>query len=276
MNRESSVRQLMCQGLVWTFFGLLAGLPSQTRADVKVPAIFGSHMVLQRDQKDRVWGWAEPGESVTVKIAGQSHTTKAGPDGSWQVTLEAMPAGGPHVLSIQGKNSLELDDVLVGEVWICSGQSNMQWSVAGARDADLELATAKYPGIRLITVPNLGTQEPQKDFQGAWQTCRPETAAGFSAVGYFFGRQLHQARGVPVGLINDAWGGSACEAWIRRDVLAADPKFAQMLKHGSRSRKTTRTPRPIMSQSSQNGSSPPRRPRMMESNRPRPRRTLNG
>ena len=110
-----------------------------------MPAIFGSHMVLQRDQKDRVWGWAEPGEEVTVKIAGQSQATKAGPDGSWQVMLEPMPAGGPHVLSIQGKNTIKLDDVLVGEVWICSGQSNMQWSVAGAKDADLELATAKYP-----------------------------------------------------------------------------------------------------------------------------------
>ena len=99
-----------------------------------------------------------------------------------------------------------------------------------SKDADLELATAKYPNIRLISVPNFGTQEPQKDFRGAWRACQPETVAGFSAVGYFFGRQLHQALGVPVGLINDAWGGSACEAWIRRDVLAADPKFALMLK----------------------------------------------
>ena len=231
MIRELSVGQTRRRGLAWAILGLLAGLPSAARADVKVPAIFGSHMMLQRDQKDRIWGWAEPGEEVTVKIAGQSQTTKAGPDGSWQVMLDAMPAGGPHVLSIQGKNSVQLEDVLVGEVWICSGQSNMQWSVAGSRDADLELATAKYPNIRLISVPNFGTQKPQKDFSGAWQTCRRETAAGFSAVGYFFGRQLHQTLGVPVGLINDAWGGSACEAWIRRDVLAADPKFDRMLKH---------------------------------------------
>ena len=201
---------------------------------MKVPAIFGSHMVLQRDQKDRVWGWAEPGEEVTVKIAGQSQTAKAGPDGSWQVMLEPMQAGGPHVLSIQGKNTIEFDDVLVGEVWICSGQSNMQWPVAVANNADLEIASAKYPIIRLITVPNFGTQEPQKDFRGAWQACRPDTVGGFSAVGYFFGRQLHQTLGVPVGLINDAWGGSACEAWVRRDVLAADPKFEAMLKRWER------------------------------------------
>ena len=131
MIRELSVGQTRRRGLAWAILGLLAGLPSAARADVKVPAIFGSHMMLQRDQKDRIWGWAEPGEEVTVKIAGQSQTTKAGPDGSWQVMLDAMPAGGPHVLSIQGKNSVQLEDVLVGEVWICSGQSNMQWSVAG-------------------------------------------------------------------------------------------------------------------------------------------------
>ena len=230
MKRESSVRRTKRHGMAWAILGVLAGLPSAARADVKVPAVFGSHMVLQRDQKDRVWGWAEPGEEVTVKIAGQSHATKAGADGSWQVMLEPMAAGGPHVLSIQGKNAINLDDVLVGEVWLCSGQSNMQWPLFLSRDADLEVATAKYPNIRLITVPNFGTQEPQKDFRGAWQTCQSETASGFSAVGYFFGRQLHQTLGVPVGLINDAWGGSACEAWIRRDVLAADPKFERMLK----------------------------------------------
>jgi sialate O-acetylesterase len=230
MMRKSSVRQTKRLGLALALLGLLAGLPGEAWADVKLPAIFSSHMVLQRDQKDRVWGWAEPGEEVTVKIAGQSLATKARPDGAWQVTLEPMPAGGPHVLSIQGKNSVELNDVMVGEVWICSGQSNMQWGVGGSRDADLEIATAKYPNIRLITVPNFGTQEPQKDFRGAWQTCRPETVGGFSAVGYFFGRQLHQTLGVPVGLINDSWGGSACEAWIARDVLAADPKFDRMLK----------------------------------------------
>lgn len=230
MTREAGVWRMRRSGLILALLALQTGPVSLATADVKVPAIFGSHMVLQRDQKDRIWGWAEPGEEITVKIAEQNHTTKAGADGSWQVMVDPMPAGGPHVLSIQGKNKLQFDDVLVGEVWICSGQSNMAWSVGGSKDADLELATAKYPNIRLIGVPNFGTQEPQKDFRGAWRACLPETAAGFSAVGYFFGRQLHLALGVPVGLINDAWGGSACEAWIRRDVLAADPKFALMLK----------------------------------------------
>jgi sialate O-acetylesterase len=217
-------------GLAAALLALLGVQAPAARADVKVPAIFGPHMVLQRDQKDRVWGWAEPGEDVTVKISNQSHATKAGADGTWHVMLDPLPAGGPHTLSIEGKNTLKLDDVLVGEVWICSGQSNMQWSVGSARDADLEIATAKYPSIRFITVPNRGTQELQTDFRGQWQACRPDNVAGLTAVGYFFGRRLHQMLDVPIGLINDSWGGSACEAWIRRDILAADEKYAPMLK----------------------------------------------
>src|SRR5262249_5749537 len=141
-----------------------------------------------------------------------------------------MPAGGPHSMSIKGKNAIALDDVLVGEVWLCSGQSNMQWPLSVSNDADLEVASARYPNIRLITVPQVGTQEPQKDFRGRWQACGPNTVGGFSAVGYLFGRQLHQVLEVPVGLINDSWGGSACEAWIRRDRLAADEKYAPLLK----------------------------------------------
>src|SRR5277367_4175860 len=140
--------------LATLWLALVAGPNPVARADVKVPAIFGPHMVLQRDQKDRVWGWAEPGEEITVTIGDQSKVSKAGSDGSWQVMLDAMPAGGPHTLSIQGKNTLKFDDVLVGEVWICSGQSNMQMSVGSSRDADLEMVTAKYPSIRFITVPN--------------------------------------------------------------------------------------------------------------------------
>ncbi len=122
--------------------------------------------------------------------------------------------------------------MLAGEVWICSGQSNMQMSVAGSNDGDLEIRAANFPGIRLITVPNRGTQEPQKDFHGKWAVCSPQTVGGFSAVGYFFGRQLHQTLGVPIGLINDSWGGSACEAWIPREKLAADPKYKPLLEHG--------------------------------------------
>ena len=199
------------------------------RADVKTPAIFGSHMVLQQGQKNRVWGWADAGEEVTVAIDKQKLTAQPGADGRWQVELEPLTVGGPYTLTIQGKNTLTFDDVLVGEVWICSGQSNMQWSVSRANDPDLERLTAKFPKIRLITVPNVGTQEPQNDFKGAWTECTPDTVNGFSAVGYFFGRQLHQTLDVPVGLINNAWGGSACEAWINRDLMAKDELYKPLL-----------------------------------------------
>jgi len=206
------------------------GLAGSVLADVKMPAIFGDHMVLQLGQKDRVWGWADPGEEITVTIVSQTHKTKAGADGKWMVMLDPLPAGGPHTLAVQGKNSLKFQDVLVGEVWICSGQSNMQWDVNLANNPDLEKLTAKYPQIRLISVPQVGTQEPQIDFKGKWELCSPETVGSFSAVGYFFGRQLYQTLGVPIGLIDDAWGGSACEAWIRRDLLAAEEKYKPLLE----------------------------------------------
>lgn len=197
---------------------------SATAADaaVKLPSIFGSHMVLQQGQKNRVWGVADAGEAVTVTIGEQSLKAEVAADGKWQVMLAPLPVGGPYTLTVKGSNEIKLEDVLVGEVWICSGQSNMQWSVNAANDPDLEKAAAKFPKIRLITVPNVGTQEPQWDFKGKWEACSPETVGSFSAVGYFFGRQLHQTLDVPVGLINNAWGGSACEAWIRRDRLKGE------------------------------------------------------
>src|SRR4051812_41743034 len=176
----------------------LAGSGRPASAEVKLPAIFGSHMVLQRDQKDRVWGQAEPGEEVTVRIADQSKTAKAGPVGYWSVELDPMPAGGPHELTVTGKNTVKFEDVLVGEVWICSGQSNMQWPVELANDPDLEIPTASNPTIRLISVPQVGTQEPQSDFQGEWQVCTPETARSFSAVGYYFGKILNRTLNVPI------------------------------------------------------------------------------
>jgi sialate O-acetylesterase len=206
--------------LAASVIGLAAG--SEARADVSLPAIFSDHMVLQRDQKDKVWGWAEPGEEVSVAIHGQLQSTKAGEDGSWSVLLDPLPAGGPHTLTISGKNNIKFQDVLVGEVWICSGQSNMQWPLSLAVDADLEIQAARFPKIRLITVPNRGLQEPQKTFDGKWEVCSPATVADFSAVGYFFGRQLYQTLGVPIGLIDNSWGGSACEAWVRRDLLEKD------------------------------------------------------
>src|SRR5690242_2763233 len=158
------------------------------QADVKLPAIFTSHLVFQRDQANPVWGWASPGEEVTVSIGDQKHKAKADDKGKWQVKLDAMKTNAtPQTMTVEGKNKLTVDDILVGEVWICSGQSNMQWSVNQANDPDLETKTANLPLLRLITVPNVGTQEPQDDFKGEWAVCTPQNVGDFSAVGYFFG-----------------------------------------------------------------------------------------
>lgn len=227
MIRNAALRATALTGLA-----LAICLPigsSRSRADVTMPSIFGSHMVLQRDQEDKVWGWAEPGEEIKVEIAVQAKTTKADDEGNWSVQLDPMPAGGPHTLTVKGKNTLSFEDVLVGEVWLCSGQSNMEWPVGRSDDPDLEILTANFPQIRLISVPRVGTQEPQKDFEGKWELCSPETVKDFSAVGFFFGRRLHQALDVPIGLIDDAWGGSAAEAWVRRDILEQDPKYQDLL-----------------------------------------------
>lgn len=209
---------------------LLASMAFASQAEVKLPAIIGDNMVLQQKQANPIWGWDTPGTEVTVTFAGQTKTAKAGADGKWTVKLDAVPANAkPATISIKGSSAKEVKNVLVGEVWICSGQSNMQFSVASNWDADLEIATAKYPNIRLISVPQVGTQEPQKDFKGEWKECSPETVGNFSAVGYFYGRILHNMLNVPVGLINDAWGGSAAEAWVRRDVLEKDPRFKGLI-----------------------------------------------
>ena len=221
-------RSLRNATLAGTAFMLLAG--GAVRADVKLPNIFTDHMVLQQAQKNKVWGTAAAGEAVTVTIDKQSHKATTDADGKWQVMLDPLPVGGPYVLAVKGSNEVKIDDVLVGEVWICSGQSNMQWSVNASNDPDLERLTAKFPKLRMINFPQVGTQEPiWTHADRKWTVCTPETVGNFSAVGYFFARQLHRTLDVPVGMINNAWGGSACEAWIKRDLLTADEKYKPLV-----------------------------------------------
>ncbi|MEZ5045216.1 MAG: sialate O-acetylesterase [Saprospiraceae bacterium] len=199
-------------------------------AQLKLPAIFSDHMVLQQKQMNPVWGWATPGEIVKVEINGQSHVTKADPQGKWKIQLRPLPAGGPYQLHIEGERSkFFFDDVLVGEVWICSGQSNMAWPLKNTNSAALAILTANYPKIRLISVPQVGTPTVQDDFVGAWETCTPETVENFSAIGYLFGRRLYHALDVPIGLIDNAWGGSAAEAWVNRGVLEKDDKYDDLM-----------------------------------------------
>ncbi len=190
-------------------------------ADVRLPGIIKSHMVLQRDMPVPIWGWAEPGEEVTVTVAGQTKTAITTADGKWIVKLDPLAAGGPHTMTIAGANTTTLEDILVGEVWLCSGQSNMAMTVGAARDAESEIASASFPQIRMATVARQAAAEPQEDCQvPAWQVCSPETVRGFSATAYFFGRHLHQHLNVPVGLINSSWGGTCIEAWTSKEALA--------------------------------------------------------
>ena len=204
----------------------------QQPKELLVPSVFSDHMVLQRDQPVRFWGWDKPGQEVSVLVVldqngveGNIRGVKAGDDGRWEVTLPEHPAGGPYNVEIRGSSSKQYKDVLFGEVWVCSGQSNMAWPVSNANHSELEIAGANFSNIRLISVPQVGLQAPQKNFKGEWTRCSPETVKNFSAVGYFFGRQLHSTLNVPIGLIDNAWGGSACEAWINRDLLTKDGRF---------------------------------------------------
>ena len=188
--------------------------------DLRTPAVIGSNMVLQQNHRNPIWGWGNPGETVRVSLGKQMHQTKADDQGYWKVTLNPMKASSsPATMNIKGSSELKYENILVGEVWLCSGQSNMGWALGNSDDSDLEIMTANYPNLRLISVPQVGTQEPQIYFNGQWEATTPDVAKNFSAVGYLFGRRLHLALGVPVGLIDNAWGGSACEAWIPRDRL---------------------------------------------------------
>jgi len=208
---------------------LITGLTAH--AELRLPAIIGDNMVLQQKQSNPIWGWDTPGTEVKVTLGSQSKTAQADAKGKWRIKLDPLPASAIQaVMTIQGTTKRELKNILVGEVWVCSGQSNMGFNLSSVWDADLDMATAKYPQIRLISVPQVGIQELQDDFKGQWEECSPTTAGSFSAVGYHYGRVLHEMLGVPVGLIDNAWGGSSCEAWVRRDVLEKDARFKSMIE----------------------------------------------
>src|ERR1044072_7892391 len=200
---------------------LLLIFASAVRADVRVPSVIGDNMVLQQGRKVRVWGWAEPGERVTVSFRGDKATATADGRGHWEVFTGPHKAGGTFELTVAGHNTLVFKNVLVGEVWVCSGQSNMEWSLANAQDGAKEAAAADYPFIHLFTVTKKTSATPLEDVEGRWVVTTPKEAASFSAVGYFFGRELHQRLKVPVGLIHTSWGGTPAEAWTSRDALAA-------------------------------------------------------
>ena len=177
-------------------------------------------MVLQRNQELAVWGWDEAGAEVTVRLGDSSVSGKAGKDGKWSVKLPKQSAGGPHTMTVSGSNTVELSDILIGEIWVCSGQSNMAWRVEQSSNAQTEIKAAKFPRIRLFHVPRNATGVPQDDVEAQWKVCSPETIPTFSAVSYFFGRHLHRELDVPIGLIATSWGGTRIEPWTPPEGFA--------------------------------------------------------
>ncbi|QDS88559.1 hypothetical protein EC9_27500 [Rosistilla ulvae] len=205
----------------------LACLATTLQAEVKLASIFSDSMVLQRDLPAPVWGWADPGEQVTVTLGGQTQKTKADADGRWQVSLLDLKASAEgQTLVVEGTNTIKLDDVLIGEVWICSGQSNMEWPLSRATNGAEEVAAADHPQIRLFNVPGHTTSPVGKDScPGQWKVCHPGSAGGFSAVGYFFGRRLQNELNVPVGLVGTNWGGTRIEPWVSPEGFHKVPEL---------------------------------------------------
>jgi sialate O-acetylesterase len=204
-------------------FSVVSILPS--RAEVRLPNLFTDHMVLQRGQTLKIWGWAKPGEQVTVRFRKQNVAAKADINGHWLVKLRSEKAGGPDVLTIAGENTVAINDVLVGEVWVASGQSNMEWTLNKSFASAPDIAASANPLIRLFTVPKLKLNAPTNNVNSAWQLCEPATVPGFSAVAYYFARDLQKALNVPVGIIHTSWGGSPAEVWMSEPALAANPEF---------------------------------------------------
>ena len=194
--------------------------------ELRLGSPFSDHMVLQREKPVTVWGWADPGEAVSVSFSGKTVSGKAGADGKWTVVLEALRASSdPGVLLVAGREGRrrEVQDVLVGEVWLGSGQSNMAMTVAGCDRYEEEKAAAVFPLIRHYREASGHAEEPQAEGRGGWQACSPETVGGFSAVLYFFGREIHRETGVPVGLVNTSVGGTVIESWLDAAVQCSDP-----------------------------------------------------
>ena len=208
---------------------LLVLLGSAALADIKLPAVIGDNMVLQQGMPVPIWGSADPGDKITVSIGDHKATATASDKGEWSVRLKSMHAGGPFEMTIAGKNTITLKNIMVGEVWVCSGQSNMQFELKDANNGKEEVAGATHPNLRLFSVKMQVSETPLPDTEGSWAECTPAVAEHFSATAYFFGRELEKKLGVTVGLIHTSWGGTPAEAWTPHDVLAGSPEFTPIL-----------------------------------------------
>ena len=208
----------------------LALLTFTLNAEVKLPAIISDHMLLQQQMPLRIWGKAAAGEKVSVELNGQRGAATADSAGAWEVFLPPMTAGGPFDMTIHGSSDVVVHDVLIGEVWVGSGQSNMELPMTRVKDADAEIAAANFPQIRLFTVKKKVSDTPLDDVEGSWSLCTPASTKNFSAVGYFFSRYIHQNRHVPVGFIHSSWGGTPAESWTARPVMEANPQLKPILE----------------------------------------------
>lgn len=222
---------------------LLACYAPNGRCEAKLPGILSSHMVLQRDRPIHVWGWSDPGEKVSVALHGTSRETTGDTLGSWSVYLPPEPAGGPYQLTVTGSNKIVLDDVLIGDVWFASGQSNMEMPLKGfdgapLKDSAEEIAHAGQPQIRLLHIPEKALDFPLNDAGVSWTLCSPETASDFSAVAYFFGRDLAGREHIPIGLIDSTWGGTVAEAWLSLEAISADAGLMPVFATRARMMKT--------------------------------------
>ncbi len=214
----------------YILFLLMAAMPILSSGNIRLPRIISDNMVLQQNKPIKVWGWADKGEKVTVVFKGQSKSAKTDKSGKWIVVLAPEPAGGPFQLIIKGKNSITLSDVLIGEVWVCSGQSNMEWTVRNTKNAEEEIRNGNYPQIRQFLVQKSVSMKPEEDVKGGdWKVCSSESIADFTAVGYFFARDLFNELKVPIGLINTSWGGTHSETWTSKEAFEQSEEFKSMI-----------------------------------------------
>lgn len=207
------------------FYSLLLLLAAPLWGHVTLPALFSDHMVLQRQMKIPVWGTASPGERVSVTLNDQRADSTADANGNWKTTLPAMEAGGPYTLTAEGNDTVTINDVLIGEVWLFAGQSNMEWGTGYVINHEQEIPAANYPQIRLCQVPHTVKDQPASDVATSWAACTPDSVFKFSAVAYFTGRELFKKLNVPIGLIQVSWSGTNIEGWMPQDALLSDPDF---------------------------------------------------
>jgi sialate O-acetylesterase len=193
-------------------------------AEVRLPSIIGDNMVLQHGRKLPLWGWAQPGEEVTVTLGGTRCVSVAGADGRWMLHLPPHQPGGPLEMTVAGRNTIKLRNVVFGEVWVCSGQSNMAWGVAGSATG-AEITKMDYPNVRSFQMDTRPRETPLSDCIGGWRPANPKTVGEISAVGFWFALKLHQTLKIPVGLINATRGATWAEAWTQREALTADPDY---------------------------------------------------